>query len=358
MSNLILPEDVFTDFASQNDKEWSGIVNAKEKTKSVIESIKIAITHDSIPLSLTDSDLVIFGSIARKECTEKSDIDWTLLIDAAGSSAPNNIAYSIGEQLERKDLIKPGSSGMFGQITYSHEIINFIGGQDDTNHNMTRRMLMLLESTKTNPNGIEDSFSAYERVCRAIIDQYIKHDSSYLAHRIGKKKFPRYLLNDVIRFWRTMCVDFAYKQKEQGGNKWALRNIKLRMSRKLIFIKGLLMCFECYQNKDLNEIETREKLEKAIEIPALDYVIKVFIENNISKADIIRFIDLYNEFINLLDNPVFREELKCLEMDKAYETPTFKDAKQNCDEFQKVFDKIFIYDQSEIQKFTLKYGIF
>ena len=116
---------------------------------------------------------------------------------------------------------KPGLTGTFGRMTFSHDLIHIIGGEDDTNRNLTQRLLLLLESVVVGGNA-----QAYNRVITNILQRYIPEEEQ--TDKSGwLSSVPRFLLNDVARLWRTMAVDFATKQWERQGEDWGLRAAKL-----------------------------------------------------------------------------------------------------------------------------------
>lgn len=80
-----------------------------------------------------------------------------------------------------------------------------------------------------------------------------------------------FFLNDLIRYYRTICVDFEYKTFE-ANKPWGIRNIKLIFSRKLIYFSGVLIAAEMYQRsaqqkkkivKELISLSPVERLRKA-----------------------------------------------------------------------------------------------
>ena len=213
---------VIKEFAKDQGKTWDEIFKAEKLTADNFDKITKQFDLIPSPITSTDADLIIFGSLARNECTAKSDVDWTLLIDGQANSNHLNVAHIVEDTLLATGLAEPGKSGMFGQITFSHDLIHYIGGQDDTNHNLSRRILLLLESIRVLDSDKNDG-TAYERVIRGVISKYIDNDSGFSAS--GKENVPWFLLNDIIRFWRTMCVDFAYKQIEQKKERNGHREI-------------------------------------------------------------------------------------------------------------------------------------
>jgi len=345
---------IIADFKETHNKKWENIFEAIEHTQNIrgkiLESLKIY-----TPLTTSDIDMVVFGSIARNECTSKSDVDWTLLID--GQAGPHyRVADTIKTALSAAKLEEPGTSGMFGNITFSHELVHYIGGQDDTNHNISRRVLLLLEAEKMVINDEDDTGTAFERVIRQIIEEYVSHDSSLVCNIDKTSTVPRFLLNDIIRFWRTICVDFAYKQKGQPEGKWGLRNIKLRLSRKLIYVKGLLMCFSCYLNDKQGKDAVRDHLLEVIKLSPLEILIKVMSNRNVDGL-LLQIIDCYDAFLGIINDDTKREHLASLTTNTAYDDVEFLAARKIANDFQEAMNKLFEGDK-ELKAFTQKYVLF
>jgi hypothetical protein len=52
---------------------------------------------------------------------------------------------------------------------------------------------------------------------RLILNRYVLEDASFVAGKNRSGRMPRFLLNDVVRFWRTMAVDYANKHRRELG---------------------------------------------------------------------------------------------------------------------------------------------
>lgn len=317
-----------------------------------------------------DFDIVTFGSLARLEWTTGSDVDWTLLIDGQAIPEHKAIARTIRDRLESIKhngalLPKPGSEGIFGNLAFSHDIIHHIGGQADSNRNTTQRVLLLLEASPIRADAIgrPESLGTYERVVRGVLYRYLHDDTNFRSNEVGESRIPRFLLNDLVRYWRTMCVDFAYKEWEQAGSKWALRNVKLRMSRKLLFVSSLLTVFSCFKNRSLANIPTddyiskmQEHLEHFVHSTPLNILVWA-LERLSLESECVELLDIYDLFVAKLNDKGIRDELSRLEPGLIYKNPIFLEIRELSHRFQDVITKVF-FDTDALRAFTVAYGVF
>jgi len=311
-----------------------------------------------------DTSLVVFGSLARDEWTCASDLDWTYLIDGQANSDHLVIAQKIRKLLdEHKDKYRPpGQTGTFGNMAFSHDIIHQIGGQNDTNKNTTRRILLLLESAAIGRNN-----QTYERVVKGVINRYLEEDNHLLTEDKKRYRVPRFFLNDIVRFWRTMAVDFASKQRDRAGEGWGLRNAKLRMSRKLIFASGLLVCFGCYLNSELqkqipsdaNDIKSNlvNYIREQTKLTPLEILAAAVERYGVAKAVGEELFGAYTEFLKVVDDKASRQALEKLRAADSRTDATFKHIREISQAFEHALDLLF-FENSQLSPLTRKYGVF
>jgi hypothetical protein len=169
------------------------------------------------------------------------------------------LARDIRLTLEGINKTQPGREGVFGTLVSSHDLIHRIGGETDTNVNTTRRILLLLKSVAI---GRPD---AHNRVLNMLY-RYLEEDRG-LWFGSNQSKVPRFIFNDFARYWRTMAVDFAYKQRTRPDGGFLLRDIKLCMSRKLLYLAGMLTCFDCHTR--FENLADRKELYKGKPVEAV-----------------------------------------------------------------------------------------
>ena len=254
------------------------------------------------------------GSYARREATKGSDIDYFFL-------ATNNDISSLRErQTAFEDFVRmhtnlqlPASDGVFAEPLPVNDICR-IGGQGDSNVTLTRRMLLLLEGEWLfNESGFHD-------VRSRLLEKY-------LYDQPGEDKICMFLLNDIIRYWRTICVDL--EQKIYADNKpREIRLIKLRFSRMLLYASGVLAIG---QGHGLRYEDKKRSLNALLAKHPIDRI------QFIAREAAAPVLDLYAEFLKALGTPDIRDSLA----DEGRNSLVFEDLRHKAGRFRDDLHHLF-----------------
>lgn len=200
------------------------------------------------------------GSFGRWEASEHSDLDLFIAgmsekvprPDGTGDDfGPANILNHLDEICVQAELIQRSRSLGFpefsgdGRYLDHHSIYEFTNAlgteKDDVANTFTARLLLLLESKPLVEDGI------YDEIVRAVIDSYWR---DYPDHKATF--MPAFLANDILRIWRTFCVNYEARTKREPEDKKAsgkLKNYKLKHSRMLTCYSALLYLLAVYNSK-------------------------------------------------------------------------------------------------------------
>ncbi|WP_425074854.1 hypothetical protein [Sagittula sp. S175] len=272
---------------------------ARAKSEGILQTLRSVATES--PSLTADIVIGVNGSVARREATSGSDVDLFFLTLDGDLLAAKSAQDEYRAKLIEKGIKMPAHGGVFANPLRTTQLTATIGGEDDTNTYITRRMLYLLEGEwVANESGFNDLRSQ-------LIARYITED-------LDDKKIVRFFLNDVIRYWRTICVDFENKTADETKPR-AIRLVKLRLSRMLLYVAGIAAA---RQTVDCNAAVKREKLATLLALPPLERLEKIHGADKMSEVQA-----LYATFLAALDDAEIRSQLE-LPGAKGVDTEEFK----------------------------------
>jgi hypothetical protein len=195
-------------------------------------------------LAGTNACVYVTGSFGRAEASVHSDLD--LFIVGRAAVNPKNDGdrgfSNLDEICLKAELISavrehnfPEFSGDGAYLVHYtvRELVKSLGtATDDAQNTFTARLLLLLESqpllgAALYSEVIDDVIAAYWR-------DFPGHEANFA---------PAFLANDILRLWRTFCVNYESRTTTESDikkNKRRLKNYKLKHSRLLTCYSALL----------------------------------------------------------------------------------------------------------------------
>jgi predicted nucleotidyltransferase len=291
------------------------IDDAKQYSEQKLAQLRKAL-RDVVP---KDEMIVINGSYARREASAGSDIDFYIL--TRGDAAEPKWAKAVRQKIAKIVPIEPAEGGAFARVEPRDTLLRNIGGENDDNQNLTRRMLLLLEGEwLSNEEGLKD-------VRRQILERYI-------ADGMTDHQLALFLLNDIVRYYRTMAVDYEFKTVETSKAKpWGIRNIKLVFSRKLLYASGL---FSVAMTADRTREQKISILQRLFDLPVIDRMKEIC-----GNAGTERVLASYNHFLSRLEDVAVRDHLKSLSTASGRQDELFRELKNEGHNFTRELLKLF-----------------
>ncbi|NCC30511.1 MAG: hypothetical protein EOM24_00635 [Chloroflexia bacterium] len=287
-------------------RDYAAINSRFEFSAQKLEDLRsdLAKVMESSPYS-DKITLVTMGSYGRKEASDESDIDCYLLFDS--DKPVDQIAdelAKIEEVVGRHIEQDPGDTGTFGanQILSFTKLSNNISGNNERAIDMTRRILLLLEGDWLYGD------TRYRTYREELLLRYLK--DHHKDHSL-----PRFLLNDIIRYYRTITTDFEYKTTT-AKKGWGLRALKLRYSRPLLYFGGVVAAAE---TADVKANTAIDRLLEILELPILQRIYEL----NPATPETAKLFEQYDFFLETVSDPEKRQELSTLKRENRKESKIY-----------------------------------
>lgn len=198
------------------------------------------------------------GSFGRLEAGSLSDLDLFVVVDTEADGEKKllndvdeiKLKYQIIRVAEENNLPKFDGGGRF---LASHTVISYTewlgSNEDDYRNTLTGRMLLLLESQVLIGQEI------YDKTIQNVISKYFRDFEGHEANFL-----PSFLFNDILRMWRTFCVNYEFYRRE-GDSRNKIKNLKLKFSRMLTCYSAIIYLLAVYtKNNTVRPNDVREMI--------------------------------------------------------------------------------------------------
>jgi predicted nucleotidyltransferase len=169
------------------------------------------------------------GSVGRGEMSARSDLDIFIVRDKSVALPLTNLdeirlkarLIEVSRRLGFPDFSEDGE--YVKSYDVKKDLIEKLGSREDDYTNvLTARLLLLLESRPILGEPI------YNRAIDELVGRYWRDFPQNAGNFL-----PVFLINDILRFWKTMCLNYEERTSEARTGKRRLLNYKLKYSRLL-----------------------------------------------------------------------------------------------------------------------------
>ncbi|MBL0405305.1 nucleotidyltransferase domain-containing protein [Microvirga aerilata] len=181
------------------------------------------------------------GSYGRCEASEHSDLD-LFIVGKSDKDTKKSLLRRLDEICIKADLIRATERLKIrefdgdGRYLVHHSLDDLTRSmgrpEDDATNTFTARLLLLLESHPLLEKHV------YNEIIKDVINAYWR---DYADHQ--DEFMPAYLTNDILRLWRTLCVNYEasiFREPEEKKISGKIKNYKLKYSRMLTCFSAIL----------------------------------------------------------------------------------------------------------------------
>jgi len=162
--------------------------------------------------------------------------------------------------------------------------------EDDATNTFTARLLLLLESQALLGKKVYDGI--VEDVLKGYWKDYSDNRNSFI---------PGFLANDILRLWRTLCINYEVRTKNDTPDEKASRkvkNFKLKHSRTMTCYSTILYLLHVYNLKKTVSLEDALPMVSLTPTKRLEWLLEQDISSTAS-AELSTLLKQYSWFLGV-----------------------------------------------------------